>query len=155
MTIKRFIAIVALFAATIIALSGCVSPAGSPKSFGDIDSAISISSSDTDTPPVIEAYTPVPADFGLMITITSEQCFGSAGCNVDFIITIEYSGDTMYVGDGPYTLLYTVTGAEQPLTDNVILTPSEGGTASYSQPTHYVSTSAPGASLTAVVSQIL
>lgn len=149
MTIKRFIAIMALFAATIIALSGCVSPAGSPKSFGELGATV------TNTPPVIEAYTPVPADFILTITITSEQCFGSAGCNVDFIITIEYSGDTMYVGDGPYTLLYTVTGAEQPLTDNVILTPGEGGTASYNQPTHYVSTSAPGASLTAVVSQIL
>lgn len=57
MTIKRFIAIVALFAATIIALSGCVSPAGSPKSFGELGAAVTVDT--TAAPPAVTAE-PVP-----------------------------------------------------------------------------------------------
>lgn len=56
-------------------------------------------------------YTPKPADFHLTLKILKKECFGSAGCNVEYRVTVDYKGQP--VADGTtYEVTYNVTGGQ-------------------------------------------
>jgi heme/copper-type cytochrome/quinol oxidase subunit 2 len=79
------------------------------------DAAPAASEAVTDVPE--PAVIPEPGDFLVDITVLSEQCFGSAGCNVTYRATPSYVG----TGDpeGQYTVIYELAGPEDgPLTGN-------------------------------------
>lgn len=57
---------------------------------------------------------PKPADFKLTVKILEKQCFGSAGCNVQYRISkVAYTGPALNP-DGSYEISYKVTGLEDP-----------------------------------------
>ena len=54
-----------------------------------------------------------PEDFAIAVTITEQQCFGSAGCNVSYRVDPpEYTGSAMWPDSGTVELIYEITGAE-------------------------------------------
>jgi hypothetical protein len=59
-----------------------------------------------------QAPAPEASDFKLTPKITQKQCFGSAGCLVDYEVNLEYGGPTLDTGDesGPITDQIEVTG---------------------------------------------
>src|SRR5437879_3831841 len=63
-------------------------PAGAPQ-VAPADSA------DSGSPPDDTGYTPTPDDFTIGIKVLSKQCFGSAGCNIEFRIDPSYTGATL------------------------------------------------------------
>lgn len=55
--------------------------------------------------------TPQVADFKLTARITDKKCFGSAGCNIDFKIEMDYLGSALSEDD-TWEITYEVTGVE-------------------------------------------
>jgi hypothetical protein len=54
---------------------------------------------------------PAPADFTLRVKVTSKQCFGSAGCNIEYEVQPTFnSGEWSYPNDVDVT--FAVTGGE-------------------------------------------
>jgi hypothetical protein len=93
---------------------------------------------------------PVPADFKLAVKVTRKQCFGSAGCNVDYEIDMTYAGDPLALGDGrSYEVTYEVKGAE----DQIIGTLDIQGD-SYSSTEESTQTAKSSAKLTAVATSV-
>lgn len=45
--------------------------------------------------PEPQFYTPKPRDFDLIVKTTDKDCFGSAGCSVDYRIDPEYGGEPL------------------------------------------------------------
>jgi hypothetical protein len=79
--------------------------------------------------------TPKAADFKLTPKITRKHCFGSAGCNVDYEINLEYSGPSLDDSD-TWVLTYEATGDESgPVTGQLEVTGTK-----YSGETQTVST---------------
>jgi hypothetical protein len=76
----------------------------------------------TPPPPDVSAnYTPVASDFALAIKVTRKECFGSAGCNVDFTVDFAKIGPRV-PEDGSFTVTFDVRGGEDPLTDTIEVT---------------------------------
>jgi len=95
------------------------------------------------------AYVPQPADFVLEVQVIEQQCFGSAGCNVTFRLGVTYTGDTIYDDEGPYTVVYNITGSDGPFIGRFTLLSQY----EFSASEEFVSTP-PGATLTATVTQV-
>ena len=65
---------------------------------------------------------PKPEDFELTAKIVSRECFGSAGCNIDFRIETTYNGGALDPAT-TYEVLYEVHGVEDgPLIDTLEVT---------------------------------
>ena len=59
--------------------------------------------------------TPKPSDFKLKVKMLDKQCFGSAGCNVQFRVSdLTYSGSGLDP-DATYELSYKFKGLEDPM----------------------------------------
>lgn len=72
------------------------------------------------TPTAVAA--PKPGDIKRTAKITHRECFGSAGCNVDFEVTMTYSGPTLSDTD-TWRVTYEVHGVEDgPLIDTLDVT---------------------------------
>lgn len=99
------------------------------------------------TPPAVE---PDPAAFVLTPKITRKQCFGSAGCNVEFTIDVTYTGPTLSATD-TWRVTYEVSGVEDgPMVNTFEVT----GTSAQVQDTEFASTSGSRKKLTAKVTDI-
>lgn len=98
-----------------------------------------------------EPVLPTPEDFEIDLTVLSEQCFGSAGCNVTFRITPTYVGSGA-IDEVQATVIYEVTGAESPITNSFELLGN--GTYNY-QPEEMASTPSASAELSAEVVEVL
>ncbi|MDQ3788185.1 MAG: hypothetical protein M3422_13210 [Actinomycetota bacterium] len=94
-------------------------------------------------------YVPRPEDFELEVQVLEQHCYGSAGCNVTFRLAVAYNGDTIYDDEGPYTVVYSVTGTDDPFVSRFTLLSQYEFEASE----EFVSTP-PGAKLTATVTQV-
>lgn len=69
---------------------------------------------------------PTVKDFELNLKITSKQCFGSAGCNIEFETLLNYLGS----GAEPNTswdITYDVQGGEDPYTNTLTTTFGDDG----------------------------
>jgi hypothetical protein len=93
-----------------------------------------------------------PDDFKIGVTILRKQCFGSAGCNVDFRIKPEYLGFTSIPDDVTVEVIYEVRGGEDsPQINTFTIT---GDTAEF-QSEESASTSSSSAKLTAEATEVI
>lgn len=70
----------------------------------------------TTAPPVV----PTAADFSIALTVTRQQCFGSAGCNV----TVKPELTISHTFDESVDITYTIDGDESgPIIETLTLTP--------------------------------
>ncbi|MFI7676751.1 hypothetical protein [Actinophytocola sp. NPDC049390] len=142
--------VVAAAAVIVVLVGGADKPAAtgdSPEAFAatrDTETTTTTTTTYTRTP-----YVPKPEDFELEVQVLEQQCYGSAGCNVTFRISVAYNGDTIYDGDGPYTVVYSLTGTDDPFVSRFTLLSQY----EYSATEEMVSTP-PGAKLKAAVTQV-
>ena len=115
----RTIGTIALSAAALIALgcgAGGAGSDGKPVTLPTADT--SVDSATGAKPPVGQSKkfaTPRPAEIKLGVKVLSRQCFGSAGCNVEFrISTLEYSGPKMDP-DATYEVTFAYKGLSDPM----------------------------------------
>jgi hypothetical protein len=74
-----------------------------------------------------ESYpTPKPSDFTMTMKVTEKKCFGSAGCNVGFELTLVYIGPALRP-DSTWDVTYDVTGADDPYTNTMTVTCDSNG----------------------------
>jgi hypothetical protein len=143
--LRRFAGAI-IAAATMIALSGCVSPdrvSTNPTDTPRWDAGLSLST------PSPAALPPTPADFVIGVVVTEQKCYGSAGCNYRYTI------NPQYVSSKPLpektTVVFKVTGGDQDPVGNFTI--DADGTATFDRETGI---SGPeGADLQATVTQIL
>lgn len=101
-------------------------------------------------PPAIQYGTPTVKDFKLTVKILRKQCFGSAGCNVNYRIEVAYVGSKTLDPAKTYEVTYEVKGAE----DTAINTFTVTGDHAQVREEEFASTSRSSATLTAVVTAI-
>lgn len=71
--------------------------------------------------PTKGAHVPTVKDIVLKVKVTKKQCFGSAGCLVDFRIdTLTYTGEDMDKNQA-YEVIYEVKGLKDPYTNTLTL----------------------------------
>jgi hypothetical protein len=121
LTIAAFVAVAAL------AVTSCdngnqetVQPNLSPTSEGG-----SATQAQAATPTDIH---PTKSDFVMRLRVTSKQCFGSAGCNLEYDVIPKWAGDQPAADtqlDGEYDLTYAVTGSEDgPIVETMTVYPT-------------------------------
>lgn len=117
LAVVAVIAVVAAAASLVVVLaSGGNKPSTSGAGtapFGALR-ATETTTSTTTTTTTRQPYVPQPADFELEVKILEQECFGSAGCLVTFRLSVAYNGGTIYDGEGPYTVVYSLTGTDDP-----------------------------------------
>jgi hypothetical protein len=150
---KRTLA--ALAAATALTLTGCANEANDGHlGYSSPNSAEHAAAAHAPklTPSPDEAISPTVADFKIKLRITSKQCFGSAGCNVQYEVEPVWQHPLPVTMDDDYDLTYKVMGDESgPIIDT--LTVYANG--KYSVPyTGFASTSNGGQTLTAEITRI-
>lgn len=108
----RLVPVVAVVGLIVIGLllSGDDDNAGSndPGSNAVQSTATSRERSTTDPP----RRDPLPTDFTIDVVVTDKQCFGSAGCNLEYEVDLNYVSSQPLDEDGSWTLIYEVTGDE-------------------------------------------
>jgi len=65
-----------------------------------------------DPPAVAAPYTPKPADFIIKLKTTKKECFGSAGCLIDYHIDVTYAGAQALDDSKTYVVTYQVSGVK-------------------------------------------
>lgn len=130
-----------LFASCVAVLASPDKPASSSPATTSADPAPTASES---------TYTPKPADFELRVKILKKECFGTAGCNVTYRITLSYDGPALDP-DTTYEVTYKVRGPEDgPTINTLTVTGDEYKTDSE----ELASTPSAGTKLTARVTEI-
>lgn len=100
---------------------------------------------------LLEPLAATPADFEIGITVLSEECFGSVGCNVSFRIQPRYLGTTPLAEDGRMvTVVYRVLGGDGERTGRFTIIDGTAGHPSV----EFISTAAAGARLTAEATRV-
>jgi hypothetical protein len=95
-------------------------------------------------------YTPTPADFALNIITLSQDCFGSAGCNITFRIEVSYVGAQQPDDDKTYQVVYEVRGGEDTKIGSFELKDER-----YTVPSEDFISTPPNPTLTAVVTSVV
>lgn len=104
----KILGIVAAVVIGLIVLGGIALKFSSPPSPAKSGGA-STSASES---PMPEVATLAPEDLAIKLKIRSQECFGSAGCNVTYTIDVEYVGAEDNVPDGSYLVTYKVSGGD-------------------------------------------
>lgn len=60
-------------------------------------------------------YVPKKSDWEVKVKVTDKQCFGSAGCSIDYKITPEYVGSRPLPDEGVIEVTFEITGDEDPI----------------------------------------
>lgn len=95
-------------------------------------------------------YSPKPGDFSVTALVLKRDCFGSAGCNVQYRINPQYKGQPLSDSQS-FTVTYTVKGGSDPQEGNFTLI---GGKATYSE-MEFIQTSSASAKLTITVTSVI
>jgi hypothetical protein len=123
--------IAAVAVAAAITLTGC--SGGNTETIKPNPSAASEDASATQAQAVTPSPTqtdihPTNSDFVMHLRITSKQCFGSAGCNIEYDVIPKWAGDQPAADtqlDGKYDLTYAVTGSEDgPIVETMTVYPT-------------------------------
>lgn len=136
---KRFAIPAAVLVLAIIGSAmGGNKPTATPTHAGNAPSAAVKSSPPVvNEPPPVVYDTPKIADFAVNVKVTSKQCFGSAGCNVEVKTTL-IKGLVTLDPAITYDLTYELTGDESgPIVDTMEMTGDQytgGGTKLISTP---------------------
>jgi hypothetical protein len=105
-------------------MTGCVSPnsrplpTAPPASNGGSYGGSSVES--TAAPEPVGSL-PSPSDFTITVLITKSNCFGSAGCNVQYEISPAYVG-AGGVTKQPFRVFYNIVGGDSPQSDSFTIT---------------------------------
>jgi hypothetical protein len=104
-------------------------------------------------PPPAPAFgTPKPGDFILTVKNTSKQCFGSAGCNIEYRVKVALRDGIELDPDKSYDVTFDVRGGEDgPVTGT--FTVEDGGYSGYDLD-GFLSTSSSGKKLTAKATDV-
>jgi hypothetical protein len=77
------------------------------------------------TEPEVVYHEPTADDFELTIKTLEKECFGSAGCNVEFRVELSYLGLLDLDPSVTYELTYEIKGGEDPLINTLEITGDE------------------------------
>jgi hypothetical protein len=95
---------------------------------------------------------PSPSDFRITVLVTKSDCFGSAGCNVEYEISPAYIGAGS-VTMQPFRVFYNIVGGDSPKTDSFTIT---NGSNMHFDKSGSLSTTGEGEpTLSAVVTQVV
>jgi hypothetical protein len=102
--------------AVAAALAGCSTlPNGKPLTTYGGNSASSVHVTTPASAPM-----PSPTDFRInVVEMSRDTCLSTGSCHVNYRIVPQYQGDPASVTSAPFTLLYTLTGADDPASGNV------------------------------------
>lgn len=100
-------------------------------------------------PPVENVAVPKTTDFKLTVKTLRKQCFGSAGCNINYRIVVAVVGSPPDASK-TYELTYEVRGGESPQVNTLTVT----GTEYQVQEEEFISTKSSKNVLTAVVTSV-
>src|SRR5690554_6373880 len=120
---------------------------------GSVDRDVDAGGDTADRPaPAQPVYDdPEPADFSLAVKVLSKQCFGSAGCNVEFRIELtQENPDKFFDPDATYEITYEVKGGDDPYINTLTV---QGGTYQV-QETEFISTPSGDSELRAEIVEI-
>jgi hypothetical protein len=109
---------------------------------------------DTAAPP--KTYpTPAVTDFTLAIKVKKKECFGSAGCNIEFTIDLAYDGPALEP-NSRWDVIYDITGGEDPQTNTLTMEiGADGVNGTYNQDGfQFISTKSSKATLKATVTSV-
>ena len=105
-----------------------------------------------DTPPAPAFRTPKPGDFVLTVKNTSKQCFGSAGCLIDYKVKVGLRNDVNLDPEKSYEVIFDIKGDESgPITGSFTV---EDGSYSGSDLEGSASTASSSRKLTAKVTDV-
>jgi hypothetical protein len=114
----RTVTIAALAAVTAFTLTACEDPNAAPVNQGVGGQHSAKTPSPTENP---EAH-PNKQTLKLTLRITSKQCFGSAGCNVEYRVAPVWTATPGVDLDGDYDITYKVTGDDSgPILDTLTI----------------------------------
>lgn len=100
--------------------------------------------------PAVYNDPPSKKDFSIRVKTTGKECFGSAGCLVDFKVKLSYSGTLDLDPDKTYDITYDIRGAEDPYTATL-----EASGDTYSVPAEEnISTTSSASTLRAVITDV-
>lgn len=108
----------ALLAALVLACGS----AKAPSIAGPGDHAVGGSTAATTAAAASKYAEPTVADFELTLTELSRQCFGSAGCNVQFSVNLKNVGGKAFDPGKSYRLTFNVEGTTEPYSNYVTIT---------------------------------
>lgn len=142
--------VLSILGATIIGITliACGVDSGPSKPIGTPNAA---ASANTNVEPAKESYaTPTPKDFTLTIKTTEKECFGSAGCNITFHVTLKQVTSANFDPSKTYELTYDVQGGEDPYTHTLEITGDKYST----DDKEYISTKSSKSVLKAVITSV-
>jgi hypothetical protein len=109
----------------------------------------------TAAPPPAKSYaTPTAKDFTIKAKVTQKQCFGSAGCNIQFTVDLNYTG-TPAEPSSSWDVTYDAKGTEDPFTATIRLVfDADGVNGTYSNDEQFVQTKSSKTVVTPVITSI-
>lgn len=142
--------VLAVAGLTALAAAGCMVPTSGHTLTGPTTKSSSSWDATADETTTTEAPLPTATQFTLTVTELSRDCFGDAGCNVQYQVDPHFTGVTSDIPQGEYRLLYTMTGCDDTKTGNITLHNGR-----YNPDKDFCSGVSSGDTLTARVTQIL
>lgn len=153
--ILGLIVLVVLVCAGIVAAVVSTSSTPKPPIVGPTGQLAGSQGQPVATPTAKVAYpTPAAKDFTITPKITNKQCFGSAGCNVQFTVNLDYTG-TPVKPSSSWDVTYEAQGTEDPLTVTLRLDfDPDGKNGAYQNDEQFVQTKTKAAKITLVITSI-
>lgn len=106
--------VLAVAATTVLLLSGCAMSTGGSTAIDPSDGGQPAATDDgtTETPSEPELHALKASDLDLTVKTTSKQCFGSAGCNVEYKVKVAFAIPDPGELAGTYDVTYKISGDE-------------------------------------------
>lgn len=99
-------------------LLACSAGEGKPQPVGDGNSV----ATEAAKQPAKTYYQPVAADFTLPVTILSQDCFGKAGCLIDYRVELKFSGAGELDPSKTYEITFEVRGLDNKKIETLTVT---------------------------------
>lgn len=137
-------------ALSALLLAGCTATPAAVRATASPTSVAATTATPTPTPSETEPAEPTESDFELKLKVRKKECFGSAGCNVQFRVDVTYVGPEDLEDLPEYIdITYEVKGGDEPFTATIEM--EEG---KYSRQTEMISTGSAKAKLTVQVTDV-
>lgn len=131
-----------------LSLAACGVPVTN-KPLGSTETSSSSTTEETSQTPTY--HVPVKKDFTLKVKVLSKSCFGTAGCNLTFRVTLAYNKAAGPLDPSKtYDVTYVLKGTEDPKSDTIEVTGDQ-----YAQPSDdFTSTKSSATKVTALVTEV-
>ena len=111
--------IVGLFVVLVVSIGVATNSGQQNPQPGGFNAGVVTSTTASTPPPEVVATsaepvydTPVPKDFTLAVNVLNKECFGSAGCDITFRISVTLTGNVTFDPAQTYTVTYDLTGTD-------------------------------------------